>query len=226
MMPRLRPCIGSTNGILASIPILNGTYRLPPYRVSACSKSGSAMAPSHSGWQPMVPPIRDWISPLARWQWSTTGFGRQAFRAMPAKAMCSLARSPMRPSTTWLRLDATITPGIFGRAIDETRRVLKPGGGATIMVYSAYSYRRWARWAAPALAYFLWDKFGLGEVVSASDGERAAYDADSTGAAAPETVFVSASHFRRLAATGHRSRFSARTSAESGHYRVSIADGS
>jgi SAM-dependent methyltransferase len=89
--------------------------------------------------------------------------------------------------------------GDLGRAISETRRILKPGGSATIMVYNAYSYRRWLRWRRPTFSYFLWDKLGLGNIAAASEGERAAYDADSTGAAAPETVFVSASHFRRLA---------------------------
>jgi SAM-dependent methyltransferase len=89
--------------------------------------------------------------------------------------------------------------GDLGRAIAETRRVLKPGGRATIMVYSAYSYRRWVRWFAPTLSYFIWDKLGAGEWRRASAAERAAYDADSSGAAAPETVFISASHMRRLA---------------------------
>lgn len=89
--------------------------------------------------------------------------------------------------------------GDLGRAIAETRRVLRPGGRATIMVYSAFSYRRWARWFGPTLSYFLWDKFGIGAWRQASSAERAAYDADSSGAAAPETVFVSAAHMRRLA---------------------------
>jgi SAM-dependent methyltransferase len=94
--------------------------------------------------------------------------------------------------------------GDLERAIRETRRVLRPGGGATIMVYSAYSYRRWIRWPGPTLSYFLWDKLKIGGPRRASDSERAAYDADSSGAAAPETVFVSASHIRRMAADWSR----------------------
>jgi SAM-dependent methyltransferase len=90
--------------------------------------------------------------------------------------------------------------GDLQRAIDETRRILKPAGGATIMVYSAYSYRRWLRWPGSTLSYFLWDKFRIGQAQRASERERAAYDANSSGAAAPETVFVSGSHIRRMSA--------------------------
>ncbi len=90
--------------------------------------------------------------------------------------------------------------GNLQRAIQETWRVLRPGGGAMIMVYNAYSYRRWIRWPGPTLSYFLWDKFGIGHAPRPGERERAAYDADSKGRAAPETVFVSAAHMRRMAA--------------------------
>jgi SAM-dependent methyltransferase len=89
--------------------------------------------------------------------------------------------------------------GDLARAIAETRRVLRPGGTALVMVYSAYSYRRWIRWFGPTLAYCLWDKLGLGQPAQATADERRAYDADSAGNAAPETVFVSAAHIKRLA---------------------------
>jgi SAM-dependent methyltransferase len=87
--------------------------------------------------------------------------------------------------------------GDLARAIAETRRVLKPSGTAIIMVYNAYSYRRWVRWPSQTLAYLMWDKFGMGRPRDASADERAAYDANSEGAAAPETVFVSASFIRK-----------------------------
>lgn len=94
--------------------------------------------------------------------------------------------------------------GDLARAIAETRRVLVPGGQATIMVYGAYSYRRWVRWFGPTASYLLWDKLGIGAWRRTSTAERAAYDADTSGAAAPETVFVSSSHMRRLASEWHR----------------------
>lgn len=87
--------------------------------------------------------------------------------------------------------------GDLARAIAETRRVLKPGGIAIIMVYNAYSYRRWIRWPSQTLAYLSSDKLGLGGPRDAAADERAAYDANSDGAAAPETVFVSASFIRK-----------------------------
>jgi SAM-dependent methyltransferase len=91
--------------------------------------------------------------------------------------------------------------GNLARAIDETYRVLRTGGRAMIMVYNAYSYRRWLRWPISTLSYLMWDKLGLGRARAATAMERKAYDADSTGSAAPETVFVSGAHIRRLASS-------------------------
>lgn len=91
--------------------------------------------------------------------------------------------------------------GDLPRAIAETHRVLRKGGRAMIMVYNAYSYRRWIRWPISTASYFMWDKTGLGRPRLATTAERKAYDADSAGNAAPETVFVSVDHLRRLAAS-------------------------
>jgi SAM-dependent methyltransferase len=84
-------------------------------------------------------------------------------------------------------------------ALAETRRVLVPGGKAIIMTYSAYSYRRWLRWPIATLKYFLWDKCGVGKRPHARANERGAYDVNSSNRPAPETVFVSAAEFRRIA---------------------------
>lgn len=89
--------------------------------------------------------------------------------------------------------------GNLARAIEETRRILKPRGSLILMVYSVYSYRRWLWWPAETFSYFVWDKFGIGRPPEASDKERAAYDVDSKGVAAPETVFVSVGHLRHMA---------------------------
>jgi SAM-dependent methyltransferase len=85
--------------------------------------------------------------------------------------------------------------GDLRHALAETRRVLRPGGGATIMVYAAYSYRRWARWPIATARSWLAERTG-GRLPHATAVERAAYDADSSGHAAPETVFVSAAWLR------------------------------
>jgi len=89
--------------------------------------------------------------------------------------------------------------GDLARAIAETRRVLRPGGGATIMVYSAYSWRRWRRWpGATARALVAELRGHAAEATTAA--QRAAYDRNTKGEAAPETVFTSARALRRMMA--------------------------
>jgi len=83
------------------------------------------------------------------------------------------------------------------RALDEVHRVLRPGGAATVMVYNALSYRRWWNFPAVTLRQFLRDYGGVGSIRESSAGERAAYDAGSSGAA-PETVFTSTRQLRRM----------------------------
>ncbi len=87
--------------------------------------------------------------------------------------------------------------GNLRRALSETRRVLRPGGAATIMVYSAYSYRRWLRWPVATARALVAEQLGR-KAPEASVRERAAYDAAQSGAAAPETSFVSARALRRM----------------------------
>lgn len=89
--------------------------------------------------------------------------------------------------------------GDIGRAIAETRRVLRPGGGATIMVYNAYSYRRWRHWTGATLRALLAERSGRTPPPT-SAAERAHYDTDTKGRAAPETVFVSERFLRRAMA--------------------------
>jgi ubiquinone/menaquinone biosynthesis C-methylase UbiE len=91
--------------------------------------------------------------------------------------------------------------GNLQRALDEAWRVLKPGGQAMVMVYYAYSYRRWAYQPKTAWQHLLNDKFGVATpVTAASERERAHYDASKDGVGAPETAFTSASEMRRLTA--------------------------
>lgn len=88
--------------------------------------------------------------------------------------------------------------GNLARAIDEVHRVLVPKGEAVIMVYNAYSYRRW-RWSfGSTMRYLLWDRLGSGPKPNASEMERARYDGGSDGSAPPATEFVSAHQMRRL----------------------------
>jgi SAM-dependent methyltransferase len=82
------------------------------------------------------------------------------------------------------------TGDLFG-AIQEVRRVLRPGGRLVLMVYNRRSLRRLL--AAPASAVRRRrDRAGADEAL------RARYDATADGAAAPHTDFVTAAELRGL----------------------------
>ena len=88
--------------------------------------------------------------------------------------------------------------GNLERAFGESHRLLRPGGSLIAMVYNAYSYRRWSTAFGPTLRYFMWDFLGAAGRPRTSQVERAAYDANVEGGAAPHTDFVSRHHLRRL----------------------------
>jgi len=78
--------------------------------------------------------------------------------------------------------------GNLGRAFTEVARVTRPGGAASIMVYSAVSYRQWmgspvGTWRRMKEPKFDW--------ANADDRSRRAYDANLEGDAAPSTTFIS-----------------------------------
>lgn len=87
--------------------------------------------------------------------------------------------------------------GSVERCIDETWRVLKPGGKAYFMVYNAFSYRQWLKWPRRTLQVALGRAHAV-ERPGASEARRKAYDASTTGVAAPETVFVSTGDLRAM----------------------------
>jgi SAM-dependent methyltransferase len=88
--------------------------------------------------------------------------------------------------------------GNMQRAFDESYRLLRPSGLLIAMVYNAYSYRRWLNAFAQTARYLWWDLFRLGQVPLVDTAERAAYDADTAGNAAPYTEFVSRRQLRRI----------------------------
>jgi len=89
-------------------------------------------------------------------------------------------------------MDCVVSIGCFHhtgntqRCIDETWRVLKPGGQAYIMVYNRFSLRQWQRWPLRTLSALLGP-----ERSPVSDVQRSAYDTRSDGSGAPETEFFS-----------------------------------
>jgi hypothetical protein len=66
------------------------------------------------------------------------------------------------------------------------------------MVYNGYSYRRWVQAPWATLAYFLRDYFGRSGFRASSEAERAAYDTNTAGEAAPHTDFVSRRRLRQM----------------------------
>jgi len=89
--------------------------------------------------------------------------------------------------------------GNLPRALTETARVLKLDGGAVIMTYNGASYLRWMREPRRTFDYVRSVASGNPDPLPfEAPGERARYDANSKGEAAPETVLLSKIHFRRL----------------------------
>lgn len=77
------------------------------------------------------------------------------------------------------------------RCLDETWRVLRPGGRAYLMVYNRFSYRQWRHHPRQTIAA-LWAQWtGTHGMPEATEAQRAAYDTDLQGRAAPETEFFS-----------------------------------
>ena len=83
------------------------------------------------------------------------------------------------------------------RCLDETFRVLRPGGTAVVMVYNQFAFRRWLR-RPLATSRALLGALLPGAMASGVDaGVRREYDADLHGTACPETAFHSARQLRR-----------------------------
>lgn len=77
-------------------------------------------------------------------------------------------------------------------AIENCRKLLRPGGKLIFMVYYAYSYRRYRMALYPTLRTLLKEAMGYRGVVGmSSERERAAYDASTSGSGAPHTDWIS-----------------------------------
>src|SRR6516164_9755062 len=77
-------------------------------------------------------------------------------------------------------------------AVNECRRLLRGGGLLTVMVYYAYSYRRWTQARKQTLKYLRAELFGYrGTIAPLSESETWSYDHNKNGAVAPHTDFIS-----------------------------------
>ncbi len=82
--------------------------------------------------------------------------------------------------------------------VNQTYRILKPGGFAMIMLYNKFSLRQIEQFKAESLQNFLADFLPLGRA-KVTDEQRRAYDfSATTQKAAPETQFFSEKDIRRI----------------------------
>lgn len=81
-------------------------------------------------------------------------------------------------------------------AISNCHRLLRKGGLMVFMVYNAYSYRRWR--TAPVSTLRLWfnQTSGLHTSIPGDISNRAAYDTNALGDAAPHTDFTTSQTLR------------------------------
>ncbi|MBF8247683.1 MAG: hypothetical protein HW374_483 [Bacteroidetes bacterium] len=95
--------------------------------------------------------------------------------------------------------DAVVSIGVFHhtgnieKCVDESLRVLKPGGRLLAMVYNQFSYRQWLRWPLKTASAF----FG-GESNAVEYEQRRVYDSRLDGSAAPQTVFTSTHRLKEI----------------------------
>jgi SAM-dependent methyltransferase len=88
--------------------------------------------------------------------------------------------------------------GDLAKSIDECWRVLRPGGQLIMMVYNAYSIRRWNE--APAATAKLWlkERFGFRGPLNTEEATRAKYDSNTKGEVAPHIDVTSVTSLRAL----------------------------
>jgi SAM-dependent methyltransferase len=99
-------------------------------------------------------------------------------------------------------LDFVVSIGCFHhtgnvqKCLDETHRVLRPGGACVVMLYNKFSFRQWRRRPLATLRERFRDRFG-GDRRLEADALRGEYDAHMDGTAAPEVTLHSIRELRR-----------------------------
>ena len=120
---------------------------------------------------------------------------RLKLKNLPGGATCaSVLDPPFAPESfdVIVAIGCLHHTGDLKGAIAQCRRMLRPGGRFSMMVYYAYSYRQWGNARNQTLNYLLREFGGYrGVVADAKETHRAAYDTDAEGNAAPHTDWIS-----------------------------------
>ena len=102
------------------------------------------------------------------------------------------------------QFDAVVTIGCLHhtgnlkKGISEVHRVLRQGGSATIMVYSATSHLRWLKYPSDTWRYVRSVAAGSDDALPLHPDGRADFDADPEGNIAPEVVVISKTALSRM----------------------------
>jgi ubiquinone/menaquinone biosynthesis C-methylase UbiE len=124
---------------------------------------------------------------------------RLRMAGLPGKAIRGNALAMPFPDES---LDFLVSIGCFHhtgnvqKCLDETYRVLRPGGTCVVMLYNKFSYRQWRRRPIATLRELARDRFG-GDRRLEADKLRSEYDAHVDGTAAPEVTLHSIRELRR-----------------------------
>ncbi|MBA3771239.1 MAG: class I SAM-dependent methyltransferase [Ramlibacter sp.] len=119
---------------------------------------------------------------------------RLAQNGLPGRAVQgSMLQCPFPDAS----FDCVVSIGCFHhtgdtqRCLDETFRILRPGGHAYLMLYNRFSWRQWKDYPKQTVSALLREWIGVRENPESTTAQRAAYDTDTKGHAAPETQFYS-----------------------------------
>jgi SAM-dependent methyltransferase len=127
---------------------------------------------------------------------------RLRLHGLPGRAIQGSALAMPFPDQTFdflVSIGCMHHTGDVKKCFDETYRVLKPGGIAVLMVYNKYSYRRWG--VSPLSTFLAWFRSIRGRAQPDSIDsakQRAHYDANSDGEAAPETALLSVGQLKQM----------------------------
>jgi ubiquinone/menaquinone biosynthesis C-methylase UbiE len=124
---------------------------------------------------------------------------RLRMAGLPGKAVRGNALAMPFPDAS---LDYLVSIGCFHhtgnvqKCLDETYRVLRPGGACVVMLYNKFSFRQWRRRPLATLRERFRDRFGGDRRLDAA-ALRGEYDAHVDGTAAPEVTLHSVRELRR-----------------------------